>query len=94
MAERFWSKVDVRGADECWPWTAYADRERGYGQFWNGEWLVGAHRYAADALDYEGVVDHLCHNEVNTYINPRGHRKCRPCRRIHQSHDLARKKVP
>ncbi len=27
----FWAKVDKRGPDECWPWTASSDR-RGYGQ--------------------------------------------------------------
>lgn len=31
LAERFWAKVDVRGRDECWPWTAYADA-LGYGK--------------------------------------------------------------
>ena len=29
--ERFWSKVDRRGADECWPWTAKARSAHGYG---------------------------------------------------------------
>jgi hypothetical protein len=29
---RFWSHVDRRGDDECWPWTAYTDR-KGYGVF-------------------------------------------------------------
>jgi hypothetical protein len=29
---RFWSKVDMRGADDCWPWTAYR-KPSGYGQF-------------------------------------------------------------
>mgnify|MGYP000054622316 CR=1 FL=1 len=31
---RYWSHVDVRGPDECWPWTAYASR--GYGKIWVG----------------------------------------------------------
>ncbi len=31
-ATRFWSKVDVRGPDECWPWTA-SKQHGGYGQF-------------------------------------------------------------
>ena len=30
LADRFWSKVDRRGAEDCWPWTA-ARNEHGYG---------------------------------------------------------------
>lgn len=29
---RFWSKVDQRGPEECWPWLAYC-KPNGYGQF-------------------------------------------------------------
>ena len=32
IAGRFWSKVERRGRDECWPWTAGTDRY-GYGKF-------------------------------------------------------------
>ena len=28
----FWSKVDIRGEDECWPWLGQTDKD-GYGQF-------------------------------------------------------------
>lgn len=28
---RFWSKVDIKGEDECWPWIALAKLETGYG---------------------------------------------------------------
>jgi hypothetical protein len=30
--ERFWSKVDRRGPDECWPWLGCRD-PKGYGRF-------------------------------------------------------------
>jgi hypothetical protein len=32
LEERFWSKVDKRGAGECWPWRA-ATNDDGYGLF-------------------------------------------------------------
>lgn len=35
LDERFWSKVDRKGDDECWPWTASVRRaDEGYGAFW------------------------------------------------------------
>jgi hypothetical protein len=37
----FWRHVDVRGPDECWPWTGHVDRN-GYGHFSAG----GAMRYS------------------------------------------------
>lgn len=30
LSERFWSKVNKRGPDECWEWQAYRDKD-GYG---------------------------------------------------------------
>src|SRR5689334_7047965 len=45
LTERFWSKVDVRGPDECWPWTGYI-MPSGYGQFSVGGTTVLAHRVA------------------------------------------------
>lgn len=47
---RFWSKVDKRGPDECWPWMG-AKRREGHGMFRefgerSGGNATNAHRYA------------------------------------------------
>lgn len=41
LNERFWSKVDRRGPDECWPWLSWSN-PKGYGRFkLNGRnWLA------------------------------------------------------
>jgi hypothetical protein len=61
---RWWSKVDKRGPDECWPWTD--PLTKGYGRFVvRNEYEVGAHRWGylhlvgpiPEGLD----LDHLCH---------------------------------
>lgn len=66
---RFWQKVDRRGDDECWHWTASRDPD-GYGRFQypteNGQRHIRAHRWAylmlvgpiGDGL----VVCHRCDN--------------------------------
>ena len=60
---RFWAKVDVRGPDECWPWTA-ATRS-GYGRMKIGVLKYTAHRIAL-ALDGRDPVEliacHTCDN--------------------------------
>lgn len=46
LEERFWSKVDCRGLDECWPWNAAVrNKDEGYGAFY----LEGRHRPATHA---------------------------------------------
>lgn len=63
--ERFWEKVEIRGADECWPWTA-ATRGMGHGVFWLGGRNVVASRYAYElvngGVDDETSVLHHCDN--------------------------------
>ena len=65
--ERFWTKVDRRGPDDCWRWTAYL-YPNGYGQFWNGGKKVRAHRYSYESVYGpipEGLVpDHTCHTQA------------------------------
>lgn len=70
-ARRFWAKVDVRSADECWLWTA-STNTAGYGQFWLDTRQLGAHRVAYEALVGpipDGLqIDHLC--RVKNCLNP------------------------
>jgi hypothetical protein len=33
QADRFWSYVDIRGDDECWPWLGSLNIKSNYGQF-------------------------------------------------------------
>lgn len=69
--DRFWSKVDRRGDDECWPWLSSSTY--GYGRFWLVDKRVMAHRIAYELLVGEIpdglVIDHLCRNRG--CINPR-----------------------
>jgi len=45
-AQLFWSKVDVRGTDDCWNWISRSNNGRGYGlmRFRGRHWA--AHRIA------------------------------------------------
>lgn len=45
--ERFWSKVDRRGDDECWEWQASRGPD-GYGFFWCSDHNERAHRVALE----------------------------------------------
>ncbi len=61
---RFWSKVDMRGPDECWEWTA-ARSDRGYGHFYDCDYHTFlAHRVAFVITngDTELYVCHTCNN--------------------------------
>lgn len=43
--ERFWAKVNKNGADGCWAWTGYKDKD-GYGRFYIDGKKIGGHRYS------------------------------------------------
>jgi hypothetical protein len=68
--ERFLPKVHK--GDGCWEWIA-GKNIGGYGQFWNGERIVMAHRFAYEAwvgpIPEGLVIDHLCRNR--SCVNPR-----------------------
>ena len=69
--ERFWSKVDRRGPDECWPWIASLNGS-GYGSLNVGRQSVMAHRFAYEhfvgPIPPDHDIDHLCFNRA--CVNP------------------------
>lgn len=71
VIKRFWAKVDKRGPDDCWNWTA-GKYERGYGCFWNGIEYIRAHRFSWEIhkgrIPEEELVCHRCDNP--SCVNP------------------------
>lgn len=79
--ERFWSQVDQRDPDECWPFVGFV-RGNGYGLFGLGRTSITAHRYAyisrCGPIDTGLHVDHVCHNADSSCPGGGGclHRRC------------------
>lgn len=72
IEERFWSKVDQRGPNDCWPWLG-ARHERGYGRFILGERNRRANRVAWEIANARPVPDGMlvCHSCDNPpCVNP------------------------
>jgi hypothetical protein len=71
VAERFWSKVEKRGPEECWEWCASLGNP-GYGTFRVGEQTWATHRFSwtlANGPIPEGLwVLHHCDNRK--CVNP------------------------
>ena len=64
----FWSKVDVRGPEECWEWTSTPRTLGGYGVFRFRGQNTTAHRaayqIAVGAVGPGQHIDHLCRNRL------------------------------
>lgn len=78
--KRFWSKVDRRGASECWPWLGYV-APTGYGQMGIRHRSVLAHRMAYELLrgpiPAEMDLDHTCHDPAVCFEGTScPHRRC------------------
>ena len=56
---RFWSKVDKRGPDDCWPWLAYTNAG-GYGVITIAGKQVLAHRQAYQIARSEEIPQDTC----------------------------------
>ena len=63
--ERFWSKVDRRGPDECWPWTKGTYGDTGYGCFWLKGRSWGAHVVVLLICGIEIPAGHLVLHECD-----------------------------
>lgn len=79
---RFWSKVDRRSDDECWPWTGSLNGS-GYGIFSAGGRILVAHRWAyehfiGDLPEARPFLDHVCHSRAQDCMGkgPCAHRRC------------------
>ena len=71
LRERFWSKVDVRGPEDCWEWQAHR-KVSGYGQFTvsRGNFHV-ASRVSVALREPVPAGTHVCHRCDNPpCVNP------------------------
>jgi hypothetical protein len=66
LEDRFWEKVDRRGPDDCWNWTA--STAEGYGQIGDQGQPRRAHQIAWELMVGPRtpglVIDHLCFNKL------------------------------
>lgn len=67
-AAKFWEKVDKRGPDDCWPWTAYISK-KGYGESTWGRAHRVAYTIASGPIPKNKFVCHSCDNRP--CCNPR-----------------------
>lgn len=43
---RFWSRVEIQGPHDCWPWRSTVFADSGYGRFNLADSSIGSHRVA------------------------------------------------
>lgn len=99
--ERYLEKVDRRGPDDCWEWTA-ARFDKGYGAFRLGDKQMKAHRFGYEAqigpIPEGQYVLHRCdnppcQNPTHWFLgNPQGQRR-RPAVEGARSHRGAERRT-
>jgi hypothetical protein len=69
--DRFWTRVDRKGDDDCWPWVG-ARNQKGYGVFEIQGRRTVVHRFSYELVNgpipSKLVIDHLCRN--TSCVNP------------------------
>ena len=69
--QKFWENVDKRGPNECWMWIGRTvpsnEGKSEYGQCWDGERTVYAHRFA-----YELLVGQIPEGLTLDHVKDRG----------------------
>jgi hypothetical protein len=69
----FMDKIRIDSTTNCWIWIGHVNKVSGYGQFWNGEKVVGAHVFSFVTFNHPlpaGLEpDHLC--RVRRCVNPK-----------------------
>lgn len=72
LEERFWSYVDRRGPDECWPWKGYCAKSGGHGRFLEVRRQTTAHRVSWEI--HRGIIPegmHVLHScDSPSCVNP------------------------
>jgi len=71
--QRFWSKANILGDDDCWDWLV-GKKKSGYGQFNIGHKNFYAHRiaweiYTGKKIERKKVICHKCDNP--SCVNPK-----------------------
>ena len=99
---RFWSKVDIKGSQDCWLWTA-GKNNGGYGTFaFNGQgvvshrvsWLLSQHEIPEGMVVAHKCNTPLCVNPDHLYLCTQKENIAQMHREKRDRHSRARERHP